>query len=101
MKRSSIIVGGAMAACVAFAATGVARADWDGGPSFSIGIAGPPAYYAPPPPPVYYAPPPPGYYPPPPPPGYYPPPPPAYYAPSFPAGLSFGFSLPLGGDDDH
>ena len=99
MKRTSIIVGGAMAACVAFAATGVAHADWDGGPSFSIGIAGPRAYYAPPPP-VYYAPPPPPRYYAPPPPAYYAPPPPAYYAPSFPAGLSFGFSLPLGGDDD-
>ncbi len=99
MKRTSIIVGGAMAACVAFAATGVAHADWDGGPSFSIGIAGPPAYYAPPPT-VYYAPPPPPRYYAPPPPAYYAPPPPAYYAPSFPAGLSFGFSLPLGGDDD-
>ena len=87
MKRTSIIVGGAMAACVAFAATGVAHADWDGGPSFSIGIAGPPAYYAPPPP-VYYAPPPP--------PRYYAPPPPAYYAPPPFRRLMMPLHLPIG-----
>ncbi|MCF3946675.1 MULTISPECIES: hypothetical protein [Acidiphilium] len=83
-----------MAAGLALGAIGTAHADWDDGPSFSIGFAGPPMYYAPPPPPVYYAPPPPAYYAPPPP-VYYAPPPPAYYTPAFPAGLSFGITLPL------
>ena len=97
MRRSTMVLGSVMAAGLALGAIGTAHADWDGGPSFSIGFAGPPAYYPPPPPPVYYAPPPPPpvYYAPPP--VYYapPPPPPAYYAPAFPAGLSFGINLPF------
>lgn len=95
MTRTNIVLGSLLAIGVSLAAFGTARADWDDGPSFSIGIAGPPAYYYAPPPPAYYPPPPPAYYAPPPPPAYYPPPPPpVYYAP--PAGLSFGITLPFG-----
>lgn len=98
MKWTNMILGSAVAIGVGLAAIGTARADWDHGPSFSIGFAAPPVYYAPPPP-VYYAPPPPTYYPPPPP-VYYapPPPPPTFVAPAFPAGLSFGITLPFGHD---